>query len=86
LALPARQKAGVHACRHWRAGRTVRVLVLSRKVGQVITIGDDTTVTVLEVRGTKVRLGVAAPVNFAVDRQEVHDRRPTEPRQAPRAR
>jgi carbon storage regulator len=47
------------------------VLVLTRRVGQSIVIGDDVVVTVLEVRGDSVRLGVDAPRTVKVHREEV---------------
>jgi len=47
------------------------MLVLSRKTNEVICIGDDIYVTVVEVRGDKVRLGIDAPPNIPVDRKEV---------------
>ena len=47
------------------------MLVLSRKKLETITIGDDIIVTVLEVRGDKVRLGISAPSDVPVHRQEV---------------
>ncbi len=47
------------------------MLVLSRRVGESIVIGDDVTVTVLEVRGDVVRVGVAAPRHVAVHREEL---------------
>lgn len=47
------------------------MLVLSRKVGEQVVIGDDVTVTVVEVRGDKVRLGITAPRDVSVDRSEV---------------
>ena len=50
------------------------MLVLTRKPGEVLRIGDDVTVTVLSVRGNIVRLGIAAPKSVAVHRQEVFDR------------
>lgn len=46
-------------------------LVLSRHPGEVIMIGDDIRVTVLDVRGGNVRLGIAAPRNVSVDREEI---------------
>jgi len=49
------------------------MLVLSRKVGESIVIGSDVTVTVLEVRGDVVRVGIDAPRSVAVHRKEVHD-------------
>jgi carbon storage regulator len=54
------------------------MLVLSRKRGQSINIGDDIYVTVVAVRGDCVQLGVSAPKHVSVDRQEVHGRRAAE--------
>ena len=50
------------------------MLILSRRVGESVMIGDDVTVTVLGVKGGQVRLGFAAPQNVAVHRQEVFER------------
>ena len=47
------------------------MLVLSRRVGESIVIGDDITVTVLEVRGDVVRVGIGAPRHVAVHREEL---------------
>ena len=47
------------------------MLVLARKVGQQIVIGDEIEVTVLEVRGEQVRLGINAPRSIAVHRKEL---------------
>lgn len=49
------------------------MLVLSRKKNEVIRIGDDVTITIVEIRGDKVRLGIEAPTNIAVHRAEVYD-------------
>lgn len=49
------------------------MLVLSRKVGESIVIAGGITVTVLEVRGEQVRVGVEAPRSVTVHRKEVHD-------------
>ena len=49
------------------------MLVLSRTIGETIHIGDDVTVTVIDVRGNKVKLGVEAPKNVAVHRSEVYE-------------
>ena len=51
------------------------MLVLTRKVGEAIMVSEDIRITVLEVRGEKVRLGIAAPEDVIVDRQEVHEKR-----------
>lgn len=47
------------------------MLVLSRRVGESVVIGDDVTVTVLEVRGDVVRIGIDAPRSVAVNRAEL---------------
>lgn len=47
------------------------MLVLSRKINEVITIGNDITITVVEIRGDKVRLGIAAPKDLPVWRAEL---------------
>lgn len=51
------------------------MLVLTRKIGEVIVIGGDIRVTVVGVQGRQVRLGIDAPGDVAVDRQEVRARR-----------
>jgi carbon storage regulator len=48
------------------------VLVLSRKQGESVVIGNDILVTVLEVRGDQIRLGIDAPRSITVHRQEVY--------------
>jgi carbon storage regulator len=50
------------------------VLILTRKLGESLKIGDDTTVTVLGIKGQFVRLGIDAPRNVTVHREEVFDR------------
>ena len=47
------------------------MLVLSRKIGDQIQIGPDITITVVAIRGDKVRLGIEAPSDVSVDRSEV---------------
>jgi carbon storage regulator len=47
------------------------MLVLSRKFGEKIRIGPNITVTVVDIRGDKIRLGIDAPRDVAVDREEV---------------
>lgn len=49
------------------------MLVLTRRAKQSVMIGDDVVVTVLEVRGDQVRLGIEAPRSVAVHREEVFD-------------
>jgi len=49
------------------------MLVLSRKQSEVILIGDDVTITLVEIRGDTVRLGIEAPKEVPVHRREVWD-------------
>jgi carbon storage regulator len=49
------------------------MLVLSRKAGQALIIGDEITLKVVEIRGQQVRLGVDAPPHVSVVRQELRD-------------
>jgi len=49
------------------------MLVLSRKKNESIVINNDITVTIVEIRGDKVRLGIVAPKDVPVHRQEVYD-------------
>lgn len=49
------------------------MLCLCRKRNEKLMIGDDITVTVLEIRGDKVRLGIEAPADIPVHRREVYD-------------
>jgi carbon storage regulator len=50
------------------------MLILTRKIGEIITIGDDIQVQVMEVKGKQVRLGIAAPKRFKIHRKEVYER------------
>lgn len=50
------------------------MLILTRRVGETLVVGDDVTVTVLGVKGNQVRLGVNAPDDVSVHRQEIYDR------------
>jgi carbon storage regulator len=63
------------------------MLVLSRKKNESIVINNDITVTVVEIRGDKVRLGIVAPKEVPVHRQEVfdaiHGKTAAEPNSAP---
>ena len=49
------------------------MLILSRKIGEKIMIGDEISVSIIEVRGDQVRIGVDAPKTVKVFRQEVFD-------------
>ena len=50
------------------------MLILTRRMGETVVIGDDVTVTVLGVKGNQVRLGVNAPKHVAVHREEIYER------------
>jgi carbon storage regulator len=50
------------------------MLILTRRVGETVVIGNDVTVTVLGVKGNQVRLGVNAPREVAVHREEIYER------------
>ena len=49
------------------------MLILTRRVGESLIIGDDVTITVLGVKGNQVRIGVNAPRDVAVHREEILD-------------
>lgn len=48
------------------------MLILTRKIGESLLIGDDVEITVLSVRGNQVKLGVNAPKEIAVHREEIY--------------
>lgn len=50
------------------------MLILTRRVGETLMVGDEVTVTVLGVKGNQVRLGVNAPKRVAVHREEIYQR------------
>ena len=68
------------------------MLILTRRVGESIKVGEEITITVLGVKGNQVRIGVGAPRDVAVHREEIYDRiqseeqtTPTEQNQDPSA-
>ena len=50
------------------------MLILTRRIGETIRINDDISVTVLSVQGQQVKLGIAAPADVAVHREEIYER------------
>jgi carbon storage regulator len=65
------------------------MLILTRRVGETVMIGDDVTITVLGVKGNQVRVGINAPKNVAVHREEIYERikreQQPEPQESPDA-
>lgn len=54
--------------------RGINMLILTRRVGETVMIGEEVSVTVLGVKGNQVRVGINAPKNVAVHREEIFDR------------
>ena len=50
------------------------MLILSRKLGERITIGDDIVITLLEIKGAQVKMGIEAPRSISIHRQEIYER------------
>ncbi len=50
------------------------MLILTRKIGESLMVGEEVTVTVMDVKGNQVRIGIAAPNDVAVHREEIYDR------------
>ena len=50
------------------------MLILTRKVGESLLIGDDVSITILNIRGNQVKIGVQAPKDVSVPREEIYQR------------
>jgi len=50
------------------------MLILTRRIGEVLRIGDDVSITILGVKGNQVRIGIDAPKDVAVHREEIYQR------------
>ncbi len=50
------------------------MLILTRRVGETVMVGDEVTITVLGVKGNQVRVGINAPKSVAVHREEIYER------------
>jgi carbon storage regulator len=61
------------------------MLILTRRVGETLKVGNDVDVTVLGVKGNQIRIGIKAPKNVAVHREEIFDRIQREAELAARA-
>jgi len=62
------------------------MLILTRRVGETVMIGEEVSVTILGVKGNQVRVGINAPKNVAVHREEIFERIKSEGSDGPEAR
>jgi carbon storage regulator len=58
------------------------LLILTRKVGEAVAIGDDIQVSIVEIKGTQVKLGIQAPKSIEVHREEIYQKIQEENRRA----
>jgi carbon storage regulator len=69
---------GAGGVREWGIEGACFMLILTRRTGETLRIGDDVEVTVMAVNGLQVRIGIKAPRNVAVDRLEIAERKQRE--------
>jgi carbon storage regulator len=50
------------------------MLILTRRVGQTVIVGNDVTVTIVGVKGNQIRLAISAPKNVSIHREEIYER------------
>ena len=50
------------------------MLILTRRVGQTVIVGNDVTVTIVGVKGNQIRIGISAPKNVSIHREEIYER------------
>ena len=62
------------------------MLILGRRVGETLKIGEDVSITILSIKGNQVRLGVNAPKDVAVHREEIDTQSLKRPRERPNPR
>jgi carbon storage regulator len=50
------------------------MLILTRRVGEAVIVGDDVTVTIVGVKGHQIRIGISAPKDVSIHREEIYER------------
>lgn len=50
------------------------MLILTRRVGETVIVGDDVTVTIVGVKGNQIRIGISAPKDVSIHREEIYER------------
>jgi carbon storage regulator len=50
------------------------MLILTRRVGETVIVGNDVTVTIVGVKGNQIRIGISAPKNVPIHREEIYER------------